>query len=69
MVMAKSRSHRLRDLSELFIGIACVLLVLFIGSFTRARVDLTSEKRYTLTRATENLVDSLKDVLEKSRRM
>ncbi len=30
-----------------------MLLVLFIGSFFRLRADLTSEKRYTLTPATE----------------
>lgn len=48
---------------ELGIGVASVLLVLFIGSFIRVRADLTSEKRYTLTPATKNLVDSLKDVV------
>ena len=59
----KTRSHRFRDLMTLFIGIACVLLVLFISSFTRLRADLTSEKRYTLTPATIELMDSLKDVV------
>ncbi len=47
----------------LLIGIACVLLVLFISSFVRLRADLTSEKRYTLTPATIELMDSLKDVV------
>ena len=59
----KTRSHRSRDLMSLLIGIGCVLLVLFIGSFFRLRVDLTSEQRYTLTPATEQLMDSLKDVV------
>ena len=59
----KTRSPRLRDLSELFIGIGCVLLVLFIGSFTVLRADLTSEKRYTLKPATEELVKGLDDVV------
>ncbi len=59
----KTRSHRSRDLMTLLIGIACVLLVLFISSFTRVRADLTSEKRYTLTPATIELMDSLKDVV------
>jgi ABC-2 type transport system permease protein len=58
-----TRSHRYRDLMTLFIGIGCVLLVLFIGSFTRLRADLTSEKRYTLSPATEQLMDSLPDVV------
>ncbi len=61
--MKQNRSHRYRDLMSLLIGVACVLLVLFIGSFTRLRADLTTEKRYTLTPATEQLMDSLKDVV------
>ncbi|MFT3885428.1 MAG: gliding motility-associated ABC transporter substrate-binding protein GldG [Flavobacteriales bacterium] len=61
--MKRKRSPRTGDLIELGIGIGIVLLVLFIGSFTRVRADLTTEKRYTLTAATRNLVDSLKDVV------
>jgi hypothetical protein len=45
-------------LAELAMGAGVVFLVLFIGSFLRVRQDLTSEKRYTLTEATKNLVDS-----------
>ena len=56
-------SPRSRDLMTLFLGIGCVLLVLFISSFARLRADLTSEKRYTLTPATEDLMDSLQDVV------
>lgn len=59
----KNRSPRFRDLSELLIGIACVLLMLFIGSFTVLRADLTSEKRYTLKPATEEVVKGLDDVV------
>ena len=59
----KTRSPRSRDLMTLLIGVACVLLVLFISSFARLRADLTSEKRYTLTPATVELMDSLKDVV------
>ncbi len=59
----KLRSKRLGDLSELAIGIGIVLLVLFITSFVRMRVDLTSEQRYTLTPATRSLLDSLDDVV------
>lgn len=56
-------TRKATGLLELGIGIASVLLVLFIGSFTRLRADLTSEKRYTLTPATRHLVDSLHDVV------
>ena len=39
------RSHRAGDLLELALGVALVLLLLYIGSFFRLRADLTSEKR------------------------
>lgn len=61
--MMKLRSKRLGDLTELAIGIGIVLLVLFITSFARVRIDLTSEQRYTLTPATQTLLDSLDDVV------
>ncbi|MBS1570727.1 MAG: gliding motility-associated ABC transporter substrate-binding protein GldG [Bacteroidetes bacterium] len=63
MKFSRHTTRKASGLLQLAIGIACVVLVLFIGSFTRVRADLTSEKRYTLTDATENLVDSLKDVV------
>jgi len=53
------RSHRAGDLLELGLGIALVVLVLYIGSFFRLRADLTAEKRYTLTEATRELVEGL----------
>lgn len=53
------RSHRAGDLLELGLGIALVVLVLYIGSFFRLRADLTTEKRYTLTEATRELVEGL----------
>lgn len=58
-----SRSARAGDLFELGIGIGIVLLVIFLGSFLRLRLDLTSEKRYTLRPATETLVQELSDVV------
>jgi len=61
--MARTRSNRRGDLAELAIGVGIVLLVLFIGSFFRLRADLTSEKRYTLTGATRELVEGLEDIV------
>lgn len=61
--MKARKSPRTGDLTELGIGIGIVLLVLFIGSFLRLRADLTSEKRYTLTEATRELVRELPDVV------
>ncbi|MBL7940842.1 MAG: gliding motility-associated ABC transporter substrate-binding protein GldG [Flavobacteriales bacterium] len=57
------RSPRSADLLELMMGLAIVGLVLFIGSFTRLRSDLTNEKRYTLTPATRGMVQELPDVV------
>lgn len=61
--MSKPRSKRYQDLAELLIGAGIVGLVLFIASFARVRIDLTSEQRYTLTPATKELVAGLEDVL------
>ncbi len=58
-----TRSKRITDLTELFVGIGIVLLLLFISSFARLRIDLTSEQRYTLTPATKELVAGLEDVV------
>ncbi|MDX9749816.1 MAG: gliding motility-associated ABC transporter substrate-binding protein GldG [Flavobacteriales bacterium] len=58
----RHRSKRAGDLLELGAGVAIVLLVVFIGSFFRLRLDLTSEKRHTLREATHDLVAGLEDV-------
>ncbi len=62
-VKLRSGSTRGGDLLELIMGIGIVLLVIFIGSFFTLRADLTTEKRYTLTEATEQLVSDLNDVV------
>ena len=49
MKVSRHTTRKAAGLTQLAIGIASVALVLFIGSFTRGRADLTSEKRYTLT--------------------
>jgi ABC-2 type transport system permease protein len=59
----RAGSTRGGDLLELAMGIAIVLLVLFIGSFIRLRADLTSDKRYTLTDATREVVMGLEDIV------
>ena len=59
----KARTNRGKDLLDLGIGLGIVVLVLFISSFVRLRADLTSEKRYTLTPATKELIGKLDDVV------
>lgn len=58
-----NRSARMGDLFELAIGIGIVLLLIFLGSFLRLRMDLTAEKRFTLRPATETLMQDLTDVV------
>nr|MDQ3101602.1 Gldg family protein [Bacteroidota bacterium] len=57
------RGGRLGDLLELIMGIGIVMLLIFIGSFFTLRADLTTEKRYTLTEATQELVSGLDEVI------
>jgi gliding-associated putative ABC transporter substrate-binding component GldG len=54
-------SKRTGDLLELVLGVAGLLLLVYIGSFARLRADLTSEQRYTLRPATKELVEGLED--------
>ncbi len=60
---AANRSARMGDLFELAIGIGIVLLLIFLGSFLRLRMDLTTEKRFTLRPATETLMQDLSDIV------
>ncbi|MDO9001458.1 MAG: gliding motility-associated ABC transporter substrate-binding protein GldG [Bacteroidota bacterium] len=53
--------NKRRDIASLFVLIAIVILVNFIGSFYFKRFDLTSEKRYTLAESTKTLLKNLDD--------
>jgi len=57
------KGRKARDIGELIIGIALVIVVNVIVQYTPARADLTSEKRYTLTEPTKEMVGSLRDPL------
>jgi ABC-2 type transport system permease protein len=52
-----------RNIAELLIGIALIVLVNFVISFFQIRADLTSEKRFTLTEPTKEMVQGLEDVV------
>src|SRR5690606_25236898 len=47
--------------SIIVIGIA--LLVFWLGQFFYVKIDLTEDKRYTLTDATEQTIEKIEDVL------
>ena len=52
-----------RDIIQLFLSIAIILLVNFISTFFFSRFDLTSDKRYTLSPATKELLGKLEDIV------
>lgn len=55
----KSANNKRRNLSSLFILLAIILLINFIGSSFFQRFDLTSEKRYTLAESTRLLLKGI----------
>lgn len=60
--MSNTRNKK-RDLFSLGLAIAFLLMLNYVGSFVFHRFDLTSEKRYTLSDATKELLKNLDDVV------
>lgn len=58
----KNRNKK-RDLVALGLVIALVVMFNYVGSFVFHRFDLTTEKRYTLSDATKELLKNLEDVV------
>jgi ABC-2 type transport system permease protein len=56
------RSQKQQSLFVLFICIAAIVLLNLVGSFLFKRFDLTTEKRYTLSSATIELLKNLDDI-------
>lgn len=52
-----------RDLTALFAGIIIIVLVNFLSGLTFRRLDLTAEKRYTLTQPTIDLLNNIDDAV------
>lgn len=52
-----------RDILQVLLSIVIVILLNFIGSFFFARFDLTSDKRYTLSAATREMLGKLEDIV------
>ncbi len=57
------KSAKFRDLFRFLVVAAIVLLLNIIGSFEFFRLDLTAEKRYSLSDATKELLQSFDDVI------
>jgi len=58
----KRRRIRNQHIIELLVTLVIIILLNFIGSTYYYRFDLTSEKRYTLSPATKEILDSLDDI-------
>lgn len=57
------RNLKKQNIIQLVIAIVIILVVNYISSNAYFRLDLTADKRYTLTEATHNVLDSLDDVV------
>lgn len=62
-IQPKNTSKKWADLTSLIIALAVIILLNFIGGFFFGRFDLTAEKRYTLSDATESTLENLDDVV------
>ena len=62
-MVEKNAINRKRDLTFLVVGLVIILLVNYIGSFSFERFDLTSEKRYSLSKTSKNLAQNLEDIV------
>lgn len=59
----EKRHNKRRDLISLVLSIAIIVLLNFIGSFVFHRFDLTSEKRYTLSPSTVDMLKNLDEIV------
>jgi ABC-2 type transport system permease protein len=57
----KPSSNKRKNISSLLVLVTIVILINFIGTSFFKRFDLTSEKRYTLTESTKNLLKNIED--------
>ncbi|GAB4250784.1 MAG: gliding motility-associated ABC transporter substrate-binding protein GldG [Vicingaceae bacterium] len=62
-MVKQKNSNKKRDLLQLLLGFIIIVLINYIGSFSFYRFDLTSEKRYSLSEASKEMVQKLDDVL------
>ena len=56
------QSSRKKSLYSLLMAFFIVLLILYISNFLHYRIDLTAEKRYSLSKETKKVLKEMKDV-------
>ncbi len=60
--ISSHKSNRKKSLYSLLMAIFIVLLLLYISNFLHFRIDLTAEKRYSLSKETRQILREMKDV-------
>ena len=53
----------LQNISQFLLAVAIIIVINVIGSFYHGYIDLTEEKRYTLSKSTEKVIDKLDDAV------
>lgn len=59
--LASRKNNKRHEIISLFITLIIIVLVNVIGSFVYTRIDLTSEKRYTLSNTSKEILRDLDD--------
>ncbi|MFH0999732.1 MAG: gliding motility-associated ABC transporter substrate-binding protein GldG [Bacteroidota bacterium] len=59
----KKKDVRRNNLIELFLLLAIIVLISYVGNYLFFRIDLTSDKRYTLSETTIELLENLEDIV------
>ncbi len=57
------KSRKQSDVINLFLGLLIVVIVNVLSQYAFARVDLTAEKKYTLTASTKEMLEKLDDIV------
>lgn len=58
-----SRIAKKQNITQLFVAIISIIIISYISSVVYWRIDLTSEKRFTLSNVTKNTLKELNDVV------
>lgn len=60
-MVKKKHTYKRDDLVQFVLSTAILVVVLIVGQYAFFKIDLTEEKRHTITDATETLLDQLED--------
>ena len=59
----KKHNVKVANISQLLLGLVIIILVNVIGSYVYTRFDLTTEKRYSLSDATKDMLSDINDLV------